>query len=227
MYRMHCQMLASGTQGLLVVIQGLDAAGKDGLVRSLVKRLSPTNINITSFKKPTEEEYQHNFLWRVQRALPPLGNIGFFIRSHYEDILVPGIEGYLPEDRVQRRFGYINDFEAVVQEHGIRILKIYLHVSPDEQLERLKERVNMERKFWKHNDRDWKVRDQRETYLQWYEDIFKRCNQPEWNIVAADSNYWKTWAVMNLMVEKMRAMNLSWPPLDSERFKTGEFGTTE
>lgn len=218
LYRLHTQLMANGDRSVLVVIQGLDAAGKDGVVRDLMEYLNPVGVSLQSFKKPTEEEYSHNFLWRVQRALPPHGTIGFFIRSHYEDILVPGVEGYLPEEVIARRFAHINAFESLIQDHELRIIKVFLNVSPDEQKERLLERIQLERKRWKHNDRDWQVRANRTEYIRMYERIFNNCNQPAWDIVPADTNWWKCWAVMQRLVEELEAMELTWPALDSERF---------
>ena len=218
LYQLHTQFMACSDKGLLVVVQGLDAAGKDGLVRRIIAHMNPIGTTTHSFKKPTEEEYSHNFLWRIQRALPPHGKVGFFIRSHYEDILVPGVEGYLPNDVVDRRYNQINQFEALVQDHGMRIVKVFLHVSKEEQEERLNERINLAHKHWKHNDRDWEVRAKREDYLNCYHSLIERCNTPEWNVVPADTNWWKTYAVMSLMVEELKHMKLEWPALESERF---------
>lgn len=222
LYTLHTQLMAQSNQSLLVVIQGLDAAGKDGTVRRVIEHMNPIGCTTHSFKKPTELEYSHNFLWRVQQVLPPHGKVGFFIRSHYEDILVPGVEGFLPADVVERRFDHINHFESLAQDHGMRIVKIFLHVSEDEQEARLRERIEVERKRWKHNDRDWEVRAKRTEYLDMYHRIFERCNAPEWNVVKADTNWWKTWATMSLMVEALKEMQLGWPELDSERFSAPE-----
>lgn len=218
LYQLHTQLMANSDRSLLVVVQGLDAAGKDGLVRRIIAHMNPIGTTTHSFKKPTEEEYSHNFLWRVQKVLPPHGKVGFFIRSHYEDILVPGVEGFIPKEVVDRRFGQINDFEALCQDHNMRIVKVFLQVSEEEQEERLLERINLPHKHWKHNDWDWEVRAKRTPYLNMYTRIFEQCNQPEWNVVPADTNWWKTYAVMQLMVEELKKMQLTWPALDSEKF---------
>ena len=203
---------------LLVVVQGMDAAGKDGLVRKVFRAFNPSNVNVTSFKKPTEEEYSHDFLWRIYKQLPKYGEIKVFNRSHYEDILVPGVYGYIDKKDVDKRFESINNFEKHLQQNNTRILKIFLNVSKDQQEERLNERLTIERKYWKHNDGDWETRERWDDFMKMYEKVFERCNKPSWNIVAADQNWYKEHQVAKLLLKEFKKMDLEWPALETEAF---------
>lgn len=210
------QMQAQGESSLLIVFQGLDASGKDGLVRKLFKYAMPVSISIKSFKKPTPIEYAHDFLWRVHQHSPRKGHTQVFIRSHYEDILVPSVEGFLPAELVEERFELINEFEKLLEHNGTRILKFFLNVSLDEQKERLMERVSNPEKHWKHNDGDWDTRKKFHKYLDVYEKIFNKCNDVPWHIVPADSNAQKLFTVSSIVLEELKKMNLQWPELESE-----------
>ncbi|HER07808.1 MAG TPA: polyphosphate kinase [Bacteroides sp.] len=213
-YKMYAQQKYS----LLIVFQGIDASGKDGLTRGLLRYCNPVGIKVKSFKKPTPEEYAHDFLWRVHQETPARGEIQVFIRSHYEDILVPSVEGYYPEELIEKRFGLINDFEKLVAHNDTRVLKFYLHVSPDIQKERLMERVEMKRKHWKHKDGDWETREKTTAYLKVYERIFRECHEPPWHIVPADKNWQKLYAVSEVVLKTLKDLELAWPDLQSEIF---------
>jgi PPK2 family polyphosphate:nucleotide phosphotransferase len=212
-------LFADERQSILIILQGLDAAGKDGTVRSIFKGINPLGCNVYGFKKPTEEEFAHDFLWRVHQRVPRNGMIHIFNRSHYEDILVPSVEGYYSAERIARRYDHINHFEQLLEDSGTRILKFYLHISKEEQLERLTERINNPQKHWKHNDGDWDSRKKWDDYMEVYERIFEKCNQVPWHIVPADRNWVKVNAVAKILLETLKEMQLSWPDLETEKFK--------
>jgi PPK2 family polyphosphate:nucleotide phosphotransferase len=212
------KMYAEGERSLLIVFQGLDASGKDGLTKGLLKYCNPVGISIKSFKKPTPEEYAHDFLWRVHKSTPTKGNVQIFIRSHYEDILVPLVEKFIPAEMVEKRYEIINDFEKLVEHNGTKILKFFLNVSVDTQEERLKERIENPEKHWKHNDGDWDTRKKFDQYLGVYQTLFERCNQVPWQIIPADTNWQKLYFVSKTVLKALQEMDLKWPELNSEMF---------
>jgi PPK2 family polyphosphate:nucleotide phosphotransferase len=216
-YKMYAQQKYS----LLIVFQGTDASGKDGLTRGLLRYCNPIGIKIKSFKKPTKEEFAHDFLWRVHEVAPAKGNIQIFIRSHYEDILVPSVEGYFTKEIIAARFGLINDFEKLLEHNGTRVLKFFLNVSPEAQEERLMERVQMGEKHWKHKDGDWVNRKKFDQYMAVYEKIFQECNEIPWHIVPADKNWQKLYYVATEVLKTLRNLELEWPDLQSELFSKG------
>ena len=210
------QMFAQKEKSLLLVFQGTDASGKDGLVRKLFKYGNPISISVKSFKKPTEEEYAHDFLWRVHKHTPPKGWVEIFIRSHYEDILVPTVEGFFPKEVIEERYQLINQFEQLLQHNGTRILKFFLHVSPEEQEKRLKERLINKEKHWKHNDGDWATRKKFTQYMEVYENIINKCKTVPWHIIPADKNLQKLSMVSSIVLSTLESMNIEWPELQTE-----------
>ncbi len=213
-YKMYAQQKYS----LLVVFQGLDASGKDGLTRGLLKYCNPIGIKIKGFKKPTPEEFAHDFLWRVHKESPAKGDIQIFIRSHYEDILVPSVEGYYTPELIAQRYSLINDWEKLLEHNDTRILKFYLNVSLEAQEERLKDRIQIREKHWKHKDGDWETRKKFAEYLAVYEKIFKECNDIPWHIVPSDKNWQKLYYVADKVLKTLKSLQLEWPDLDSELF---------
>jgi PPK2 family polyphosphate:nucleotide phosphotransferase len=213
-YKMYAQQMYS----LLIVFQGTDASGKDGLTRGLLRYCNPIGIKIKSFKKPTREEFAHDFLWRIHKVAPAKGDIQIFIRSHYEDILVPSVEGYFTEELIAERYHLINDFEKLLEHSNTRILKFFLNVSLEAQEERLMERVQLREKHWKHKDGDWETRKKFDDYLAVYEKIIKECNTIPWHIVPADKNWQKLYYVATEVLKTLKSMELEWPELQSELF---------
>lgn len=211
-------MYAQGTQSLLLILQGVDAAGKDGTVRKIFSGVNPLGCRVYAFKKPTEEEMAHDFLWRVHKTVPAKGMIHIFNRSHYEDILVPSVLGTHTKKQIDRRYEQINEFERLLASEGTRIVKCYLHISKEEQLERLTERLENPQKHWKHNDGDWSSRKMWDDYMNVYETIFKRCNEIPWHIIPADKNWVKVNFVAKELVKNMEEMDLKWPGLETETF---------
>jgi PPK2 family polyphosphate:nucleotide phosphotransferase len=213
------KMYAGGKHSLLIVFQGMDASGKDGLTRALLKYCNTIGIRIKSFKKPSPEEYAHDFLWRVHKEVPAKGEVQIYIRSHYEDILVPSVEGFIPPEVIAKRYELINNFERLLVHNDTRILKFFLHVSLKSQEERLMERVEMKKKHWKHKDGDWETRKKFDAYMRVYETIFNKCGKIPWSVVPADTNWQKLYVVADKVLETLKGMDLKWPMLETEIFK--------
>ncbi len=218
--RLQNKMYAQNKFSILLVLQGIDASGKDGITKGLVKYCNPLGIKIFSFKKPTENEYAHDFLWRVHQVVPRKGELQVFIRSHYEDILVPTVEKFIPSDVIEKRYEVINDFERLLETNGTKVLKFYLNVSKEAQKERLIERIELKEKHWKHKDGDWDTREKFDEYLGVYERILNTCNVIPWHIVPADKNWQKLYAVAEVVLKTLEDLDLKWPELVSERFNT-------
>lgn len=207
-------LYASATHSVLIVIQGMDASGKDGLVRDVLGQLNPQGVAVKSYKAPTPEELAHDFLWRIHLATPARGMIQVFNRSHYEDILVTRVHGWCSDELAKKRAKAINDFEQLLQEHNNTIiLKLYLHISKEEQHERLKERMVDPTKMWKYNEKDWAESEKWEEYMKAYEDCFSLCNNVPWHIIPSDQNWYKEYLVAKLLVERLEALNLKYPTL--------------
>lgn len=213
------KMYAENRHSLLIVLQGTDASGKDGVTKGLLKYCNPVGFSTFSFKKPTDEEYAHDFLWRVHKVVPARGETMVFIRSHYEDILVPAVEKYLAPGVIARRYNIINEFEQVLVQNDTRVLKFFLHVSKKAQEERLIERVNEKEKHWKHKDGDWDTREKFDEYMEVYEKILNTCNEIPWHIVPADRNWQKLYSVAEVVLKALEEMDLKWPELVTERYK--------
>lgn len=213
------KLYAEQKQSILIILQGIDASGKDGTVRTIFSGINPLGCNVYSFKKPTEEEFAHDFLWRVHQLAPQNGMIHIFNRSHYEDILVPTVEGYLDKKVIEKRYDHINNFERLLADSGTVILKFYLHISKEEQLERLTERIENPEKHWKHNDGDWESRKKWDNYMRVYEEIFRKCNEVPWHIVPANRNWIKINTIAKVLLKTLKKMDPEWPDLDTEKFK--------
>lgn len=213
------KMYAQNKFSLLIVLQGTDASGKDGVTKALVKYCNPLGVKIQSFKKPTEEEYAHDFLWRIHNASPRKGEMKIFIRSHYEDILVPSVEKYIPEDVIGKRYKVINDFERMLEDTGTVVLKFFMNVSMEAQKERLMERIELKEKHWKHKDGDWDTRGKWDKYKDVYEIILNQCSTPPWHLVPSDKNWQKTYAVAEVVLKALEDLDLKWPELVTEKFK--------
>ncbi len=213
------KMYAQGKYSMIVVLQGTDASGKDGVTKGLLKYCNPVGIEVHSFKKPTDLEYAHDFLWRVHQVCPEKGVMQVFIRSHYEDILVPAVGKYIPADIIEKRYETINIFEKMLEDNGTKVLKFYLNVSKEAQKERLMERIEMKEKHWKHKDGDWDTRDKFDEYLKVYEQILTRCNDVPWHVAPADKNWQKLYAVAEVVLKTLKGLDLQWPPLVTERFR--------
>ena len=199
---------------VLIVLQGLDTAGKGGVVRHVVAMVDPQGINHHGFKAPTQEELRHDFLWRVKKALPEPGMLGVFDRSHYEDVLVPRVENLVEEEVWRKRYDLINDFEMNLVARGTNIIKCFLHISPGVQKERLAARLNDPAKYWKYDPGDLDTRSKWAEYIEAYNELLSCCNPDiaPWYIIPSDHKWYRNWAMGRILLETMRSMKLTWPP---------------
>lgn len=198
---------------VLLVLQAMDSAGKGGIVRHVVGSVDPQGVALAAFKKPTEEELAHDFLWRIEKRLPEPGIIGVFDRSHYEDVLIGRVRQLAPADEIERRYGAINEFEQRVADAGTRIVKVMLHISPDEQKERLMERLERPDKYWKYNPGDVDERELWPQYMAAYQTVFERTSTPHapWYVVPANRKWYARLAVQNLLLEVLEDIDPQWP----------------
>ena len=207
-------MYAENKHALLVILQGMDASGKDGVVRNVFEPVNPMGCRVIPFKKPSETEMQHDFLWRVHQQVPEKGMIHVFNRSHYEDVIIQRVHAWVNEKTIRERFVHINNFEKLLVETGTVVLKFYLHISQKEQLERLKERLSDKTKMWKHNDNDLKEREHWNDYIKAYESAFENCSvSAPWYIVPADQNWYKEFVIAKKIVETLESLKMKYPGL--------------
>jgi PPK2 family polyphosphate:nucleotide phosphotransferase len=206
-------LYADGKHSLLIVLQGMDAAGKDGTINAILHGMTALGCTVTGFKKPSEKEMSHDFLWRVHEVVPEKGRVGIFNRSHYEDVLVQRVHQWVDMDRIRRRYEHINAFEKLLkEENGTIILKFYLHVSKEEQLERLNERQTERRKMWKYNPGDFKEREKWDQYMEAYSDVFQYCGPDNpWHIIPADKNWYKEFLILNTILNTLSGLDMSYP----------------
>lgn len=205
-------LYAEGKHSVLIVIQAMDAGGKDGLIRNVFTSMNPQGVTVKSYKAPTPEELSHDFLWRIHQHAPAKGMIQLFNRSHYEDILITRVHKWCDDNTAKKRMRAINDFEKILQEHNnTHILKFYLHVSPDEQRARLVERLKDPGKMWKYNEKDFEESRLWDIYMEMYEDCFNNCNNPPWTIVPADQNWYKEYVVANSLWELLKSLDMQYP----------------
>jgi PPK2 family polyphosphate:nucleotide phosphotransferase len=210
-------MFAEHKRAVLVVLQGLDGSGKDGAVDNVFAKCRIPGIQVTGFKKPTEEEFDHDFLWRIHKAAPAKGMIGIFVRSHYEDILVQRVHEWIDQDRVDQRMAAINAFEELLAfDNQTLIFKFYLHISKDEQEEQLRERMTEPDKFWKHKAGDWKEREYWDDYRKAYEYAINESKIP-WHICPVDQRWYRDYFIAKTLVEALEPLNMKYPPLKEEK----------
>jgi PPK2 family polyphosphate:nucleotide phosphotransferase len=197
---------------VLIVLQGRDTAGKDGTIKHVAGYLNPRGLGVTSFGVPSEEEREHDFLWRVHQHAPRMGELAIFNRSHYEDVLVVRVHGLAPESLWKERYGHIRDFEELLVEHGTIVLKFFLHISRGEQEQRLLDREKDPRKAWKINAGDWEDRERWDDYTQAYEEVFARTSHKRapWTLVPADTKWYRNLVVARTLVETLRPYRKSW-----------------
>ena len=207
-----------GKHAVLIVLQGVDASGKDGAIRDVFGKLNPQGVTVKSFKVPTAEEASHDFLWRVHSNVPAKGMIQVFNRSHYEDILVTRVHKWCDDKTAEKRMSAINDFEKLLTEHAsTHILKFYLHISPEEQQQRLQERIHDPKKMWKYNKNDLVEAKIWKTYMRMYEDCFAACSKIPWHIIPADQNWYKEYLVTNHVYHLLKSLDMKYPTLDHSK----------
>jgi PPK2 family polyphosphate:nucleotide phosphotransferase len=207
------RLFAEGRRALLVVLQGIDCSGKDGTVRAVFNTCGPIGTTVYPFKTPSAEEMSHDYLWRVHRACPPKGIIGIFNRSHYEDVLIVKVKKFAPADAIERRYEEINQFEKTLSANGTRILKFMLHISKEEQAERLKDRVADPAKRWKFNPGDLADRALWDDYAVAYETMVKRCSTEHapWHVIPADRNWVRNHLIGRIVRETLEEMAPQYP----------------
>ena len=210
------RIYAEKKHAVLIVLQGMDASGKDGIAKALFTHSTPLATKAYGFKKPTEEEFAHDFLWRVQKHAPRKGHVQLFIRSHYEDILIQRVHKWIDEDRVQKRMKAINDWEELlVNDNNTTIIKFYLHLSRKRQKEKLIERTQVPRKYWKHNPGDMEEAQHWEEYMRCYQDAMNWSRIP-WTIIPCDQRWWRNYTAAAHVLEVLRSLNPQYPPLSED-----------
>jgi PPK2 family polyphosphate:nucleotide phosphotransferase len=214
---------AEGRQSLLIVLQGMDAAGKDGLVRKVMSAFNPQGCKAWSFKVPTAEEAAHDFLWRIHRAAPGRGEVAIFNRSHYEDVLVVRVHELVPKAVWEKRYDAINEFEALLQGNGTRVLKFFLHIDREEQRERLLARLDDPEKRWKFNEADIGERSRWDDYQRAFEDVLTRCSpkQAPWYVIPSNRKWYRDLAVSEVVADALADMDPKPPeiPIDVKRLR--------
>lgn len=207
-------LFAEGKHSILVVIQGMDGSGKDGVIRNVLGNMNPQGVTVKSYKAPTAEELAHDFLWRIHQHAPAKGMIQVFNRSHYEDILITRVHKWCDDETARKRMNAINDFEKLLTEHNnTHILKFYLHISPEEQHGRLSERMQDPAKMWKYNEKDFEEAKLWKVYIEMYEDCFNNCNNPAWTVVPADQNWYKEYIIATQLRDVLKGLNMQFPGL--------------
>lgn len=204
---------AGGAERLLVVLQGIDTAGKGGTVEHVLGAVNPAGLRVTSFKAPTSNELARDYLWRVHTNVPMKGEIAVFDRSHYEDVLIVRVEGLVPEAQWERRYDHINEFERLLVDEGTTVIKLFLNISRDEQRARLQSRVDERHKRWKFKRDDLDVRAKWDDYQAAFTAMLERTSTEHapWHLIPADKKWYRNWAVATILVDALERLDLSWP----------------
>lgn len=209
-------LYADGSKSLLVVLQALDAGGKDGVVRHVFTAMNPQGTLVSSFKQPSKIEAAHDFLWRAHLHTPGKGQVVIFNRSHYEDVLVVRVHKMVPKSVWSKRYDLINDFEKMLDDNGTRILKFYLHISPDEQVERFAQRLDDPMRHWKISEGDYSERKLWPDYMKAYEEAMERTSTKHapWFVIPSNHKWFRNLAISEILVDKMEDMDLKLPPAE-------------
>ncbi len=211
---LQARLYAEGTRSLLLVLQAMDAGGKDGTIRSVFAGVNPQGVRVASFKAPTSQERAHDFLWRVHAQAPAAGEIAVFNRSHYEDVLIARVQKLVPEAVWRARYAHISAFEQLLHDRDTTIVKVMLHISKDEQRKRLQERVDHPAKRWKFNAADLDEREHWDAYQQAFQDAITATSTPQapWFVVPANRNWYRDWAVLSILVKTLERLDPRYPP---------------
>ena len=207
-------LYAEGKHKVLVVIQATDTGGKDGTIRHVFDKVNPQGVKVASFKRPTDEELAHDYLWRVHQKTPKSGEITIFNRSHYEDVLVVRVHDIVPKDRWSRRYDHINNFEQLLADEGTTIIKLFLHISKDEQRERLQARIDTPHKNWKFESGDLREREHCDDYQEAFRVMLERTSTDDapWYVIPADRKWFRTLLVSEIIVDALERLDMSFPP---------------
>jgi PPK2 family polyphosphate:nucleotide phosphotransferase len=210
------RLYAEGKQKLLIILQALDAGGKDSTIRKVLLGVNPQGVRVTSFKRPTDEELAHDFLWRIHQHVPASGMIGVFNRSHYEDVLVVRVDDVVPETVWRPRYDRINEFEQLLTESGTTILKFYLHISKKEQKKRLEERLVDPARHWKFEVADLQTRQKWDDYIDAFDEMLGQCTTTHapWHVIPADQKWYRNLAICRVIVDALKGMDPRFPEAD-------------
>lgn len=222
---LHELLYAENKRALLIVLQGMDASGKDGTIRHVMSGVNPQGCTVTSFKQPSTKELEHDFLWRIHAAVPEKGSIGIFNRSQYEDVLVVRVHGLVSKEVWQSRYDQINAFERILVENDVTILKFFLHISRDEQEKRFQQRVEDSQKNWKISPADFREREYWGEYQKAYQDAIAKCSTKEapWYIIPSDHKWFRNYCVSHIIVRTLQSFHMRYPKAnpDVAGVKTG------
>ncbi len=213
MDKLQYKLYAEQKRSLLICLQGPDAGGKDGVIRHVIASMNPQGCRVTSFKEPSKEELAHDFLWRIEQQTPRRGEVMIFNRSHYEDVLIVRVHNLVPKNIWSKRFKQINDFEQVLVANGTHILKFFLHISKEEQLDRFKKRLDDPERQWKISEADYSERDFWDDYQEAYEDILSKCSTDSapWFVIPSDHKWFRNLAISQIIVETMKKLGIKVP----------------
>jgi len=219
---LQSRLLAQGRSGnprrVLLILQGMDTCGKDGVIKHVLGGLNPVGVRVASFQKPTREEMAHHFLWRIKRQVPVPGIVGAFNRSHYEDVLVPRVHEQITAAAWSKRYEEINTFERRLGDNGVTLIKCFLHISPEVQEKRLLARLDDPEKIWKYDPDDVTERTRWDSYQSAYNDALSTCRSPDaqWSIIPSDHKWYRNWAVAALLTERLQSLDPRYPPPPSD-----------
>ena len=215
---LHDLLYAENKRALLIVLQGMDASGKDGTIRHVMSGVNPQGCSVTSFKEPSTRELEHDFLWRIHAAVPEKGSIGIFNRSHYEDVLVVRVHRIVGKQVWQGRYEQINAFERILAENDVCILKFFLHISREEQEKRFQQRLHDPQKNWKISPNDFREREYWDEYQKAYEDAITRCSTKEapWYIIPSDHKWFRNYCVSHIVVKALQSLHMRYPKANPE-----------
>ena len=221
-YKLH----AEKKQSLLIVLQAMDAGGKDGTIRDVMHGFNPQGCKVTSYRSPNSEEISHDFLWRIHKSIPAKGEIGIFNRSHYGDVLIVRVHNMVPTRQWSKRYEHINNFEKMLTGEGVKILKFYLHISKEEQKKRLDKRLTNPMKHWKIDEADFEERKHWNKYMKAYQDILEKCSTQwsPWHIIPSDKKWYRNLVIAQIITKTLEKMNpkLPKPTVDITKLKTDD-----
>jgi PPK2 family polyphosphate:nucleotide phosphotransferase len=211
-------LYAEGKRSLLVVLQGIDAAGKDGVISHVMTGMNPQGVTVTAFKQPEGAEKRHDYLWRVHNAVPEYGKIGIFNRSHYEDVLVVRVHNLVPQTVWSKHYGQIDDFERMLSENGVHIVKFLLYISKEEQARRFRARLEDKSKNWKFSEADLKERQYWDQYIDAFNEALRKCNAPHapWYVIPANKKWFRNFAIAEILIHTLETMKPKPPKAASD-----------